>query len=284
MVIKNVKSKPYYMNLIYINAAHINPINFYQGVVPIVKKTSFIFLLILFWANLKAQDLIIKNDKTEIKSKVLEITDTQIKYKKFEMLDGPTYNINKVDVFLIIYKNGLKEYIDNSVKKPQQNLGAQMVGIAQAMPANTTQLNSASKTDTVQKIFDPSLSFAINDGGTLYDIEYTYFGAGNRHGKLGLGIDFYHTFSGTPGSGGTFIFFAYKYSFGKTHDFSVWGNLGYNLSYVSSYYDSNYNRISGTHNYSSLWELGVSVYFSKHVGVTAYTSQGTSEWFGIVFR
>jgi hypothetical protein len=63
-----------------------------------------------------SQDVIYKNDKTEIKAKVLEITDSQIKYKKFEMLDGPTYNISTDEVFMIIYKNGQKEIMASQKK------------------------------------------------------------------------------------------------------------------------------------------------------------------------
>lgn len=74
-------------------------------------------ILLLFSISGLAQDVIIKNDKTEMKTKVLEITDETIKYKKFEALDGPTYNINKSDVFMIIYKNGTKEYIEQKSSK-----------------------------------------------------------------------------------------------------------------------------------------------------------------------
>jgi hypothetical protein len=72
----------------------------------------------IFIAN--AQDIIVKNDKTEIKAKIEELTETTIKYKKIEMLDGPSYNINKRDVFMIIYKNGTKEYIESSTSIPAQ--------------------------------------------------------------------------------------------------------------------------------------------------------------------
>lgn len=64
--------------------------------------------------NAFSQDIIVKNDKTEIKAKIEELTETSIKYKKIEMLDGPSYNINKRDVFMIMYKNGTKEYIESS--------------------------------------------------------------------------------------------------------------------------------------------------------------------------
>lgn len=80
------------------------------------QQLRFIIILFICFSSIKGytQDLIVKNDKTEIKSKVEEITDDVIKYKKFEMLDGPTYSINKREVFMIVYKNGTKEYIENT--------------------------------------------------------------------------------------------------------------------------------------------------------------------------
>ena len=82
-------------------------------------KTFFsTILLSTVLLSVSAQDLIVKNDKTEIKAKIEELTETTIKYKKFEMLDGPTYNINKRDIFMIIYKNGSKEYME--VSKPEE--------------------------------------------------------------------------------------------------------------------------------------------------------------------
>ena len=56
-----------------------------------------------------AQDVIVKNDGSTITSKVLEITSTEIKYKKYSNLKGPTYTINKTDVNYINYENGEKE-------------------------------------------------------------------------------------------------------------------------------------------------------------------------------
>lgn len=84
-----------------------------------MKKVLITTLLVLSWLATFAQDVIVKNDKTEIKAKIEEVTETTIKYKKFEMLDGPTYNINKRDVFMVIYKNGTKEYIESTANAPQ---------------------------------------------------------------------------------------------------------------------------------------------------------------------
>ena len=52
-----------------------------------------------------SQDIILKQDGSEIKAKVIEITDQQVKYKEFDFQSGPTRNINTSDVFMITYEN-----------------------------------------------------------------------------------------------------------------------------------------------------------------------------------
>ena len=53
-----------------------------------------------------AQDVIVKKDGTTILSKVLEISSTEIKYKKWSNQDGPMYSIDKSEVHSINYQNG----------------------------------------------------------------------------------------------------------------------------------------------------------------------------------
>jgi len=100
-----------------------------------------------------AQDVIYKNDKTEIKAKVLEITDAQIKYKKFELLDGPTYNINIDEVFMIIYKNGQKEIMAQKRKEPatissEQNTSSMNNNTTQRTAVNEIKVTASTVTDT----------------------------------------------------------------------------------------------------------------------------------------
>lgn len=83
-----------------------------------MKSIFTILIFAISTLSLTAQDIIVKNDKTEIKAKIEEITETTIKYKKIEMLDGPSYNINKRDVFMIIYKNGTKGYMETTASQP----------------------------------------------------------------------------------------------------------------------------------------------------------------------
>jgi hypothetical protein len=55
------------------------------------------------------QDNIILKDGEEISSKILRINEENIEYKKSSNLQGPTYTLDKTDVFMIKYENGEKE-------------------------------------------------------------------------------------------------------------------------------------------------------------------------------
>ena len=76
---------------------------------------KILFLLMLLSATSTfAQDVIVKKDGSTIVSKVLEITSTEVKYKKFTNLNGPTYTIAKTELKAINYENGEKETFEVS--------------------------------------------------------------------------------------------------------------------------------------------------------------------------
>ncbi len=56
-----------------------------------------------------AQDIITKTNGDEIKVKVLEVNQTEIKYKQFDNLNGPLFTISKSDILIIKYENGSKD-------------------------------------------------------------------------------------------------------------------------------------------------------------------------------
>lgn len=56
-----------------------------------------------------AQDVIVKKDGSTILSKVLEINNSDIKYKKYSIINGPTYTISKSEILAINYENGDKD-------------------------------------------------------------------------------------------------------------------------------------------------------------------------------
>lgn len=56
-------------------------------------------------------DKLILRSGDEYLVKIIEITEKEIKYKRCDNLDGPIYLMNKEKIYVIIYRNGYKEYI-----------------------------------------------------------------------------------------------------------------------------------------------------------------------------
>ena len=85
----------------------------------------YIPLFIVFNAlstSLKAQDFIILYDKTEVPSSVQEITDTHVKYKDVDFMNGPLLNIKRSLVFMILFENGKKIYFNDEQKEPEKTV------------------------------------------------------------------------------------------------------------------------------------------------------------------
>jgi hypothetical protein len=75
-----------------------------------MKKIFLIILCLVGAFNFSdAQDVLIMNNGTEMKVKVQELTVNEVKFKKWENIDGPLYTLLKNDVFMIKYENGTKD-------------------------------------------------------------------------------------------------------------------------------------------------------------------------------
>lgn len=68
-----------------------------------------IFAMINYITN--AQDVIILLNTEEIEAKVTTVTQSQVTYKRWSNLEGPTYTIDKTQIFYIKYQNGEKDII-----------------------------------------------------------------------------------------------------------------------------------------------------------------------------
>jgi hypothetical protein len=86
-------------------------------------KTSKIFKLIIYLTicfpviSIQAQDIITKNDGTDIQAKVLKMTTSEVKYKQFDNQDTTTLSIFKSDVLIIRYENGTKVIFNQNISK-----------------------------------------------------------------------------------------------------------------------------------------------------------------------
>ena len=98
-------------------------------ILPISKTTRMknILLIILCICSssiIKAQDTLSTRSGENIIAKVLEVTTNEVKYKKFDNLNGPDMIILKSDLLQIRYENGTKDDFSNIIKKEETNNAA----------------------------------------------------------------------------------------------------------------------------------------------------------------
>lgn len=72
----------------------------------------FITLFLLCSKTFFSQDLLIKKDSSKLEVKLLEVNPKTLKFKLYSNLNGPDYIIDKMEVALIIYQNGIQEVIN----------------------------------------------------------------------------------------------------------------------------------------------------------------------------
>jgi len=77
-----------------------------------MKRISLLIISIFFHTYSNAQDTIVKRNGEQLLSKILEISATEVKYKKFDFLEGPDFIDNKSNILLIKYSNGSKEVFE----------------------------------------------------------------------------------------------------------------------------------------------------------------------------
>lgn len=86
-----------------------------------MKKYYFLFFVVLFGLKLDAQDALFLKDGSVVQSKIIEITPSEIKYKKFSYLDGPTIVIPKSEVEKVTYQDGTEELINKESSDNKNN-------------------------------------------------------------------------------------------------------------------------------------------------------------------
>ncbi|MEZ0540952.1 hypothetical protein [Fibrella arboris] len=99
----------------------------------------FILLVSLLTATLTyAQDNIILRSGDEISAKVLEVNQTDLKYRKAANPDGPIYTSPLRDVLLIKYANGTKDTFGND-RSIMRNRPARPIPTEPGMPAEAAR-------------------------------------------------------------------------------------------------------------------------------------------------
>ena len=134
-------------------------------------KKLFIFTLFLSSISVYAQDVITLRSGEQIKAKVTEISSSELRYKRFEHLDGPTRVVSLADVFAINYEDGTREVFNaeksrattqiskqSSPKAPKapkasKTKKTEQQELPKALPAETSNRN---KEIVIQSVVVPS--------------------------------------------------------------------------------------------------------------------------------
>lgn len=104
-----------------------------------------IFLLMLFLCSMSvwAQDVIVKKDGSTVVCRILEVTKTEVIYKKWSDLQGSNYIVNQKDLTAIHHENGAKTTFDAAPAVP-----AETASPANAQPMTDAELLKMAGFDT----------------------------------------------------------------------------------------------------------------------------------------
>ena len=110
-----------------------------------MKKKIFLLLLMIgqFMAGSakEIKDIIVLNNRDTIKAKILEVSPTEVKYKKLNYLNGPTFVIYKSDISTITYGNG---DVESFVQKEEKSAVTESKGDIASTNTDTGTITTAS--------------------------------------------------------------------------------------------------------------------------------------------
>jgi hypothetical protein len=146
---------------------------------------SILFFMLLTF-SLTAQDIIIKNDGSEISAKVLEISKTEVRFKKMDNVDGPTYIMSVNDLLMIRPSKGTNIVFKKEVVKPDSpSVPNTTSSTGQLTSSTAEEVVAKSPVSAAQEPNSTSNSEDSCDKGTQ-DAKKHYTGVGSGAGWVGL--------------------------------------------------------------------------------------------------
>lgn len=142
---------------------------------PMKQFLFCILAMVQFPSLIFSQDIIIKKNGDEFKSKVTEITNDDVKYRKWENLTGPVYSISKSEVFKVKYENGQSDFFGATPAK------SAVVVTSEAPPPTPapSKPSKASKKSVAQQPQNNAYSELFNPNGKV-----TWLGIDFSHVKM----------------------------------------------------------------------------------------------------
>ena len=133
-----------------------------------MKKNFLLFAAIFLQQIAVAQDVMVMSDASEKKVKVLEVGDSEVKYKLFDNPNNVVYSTARSNVFLIIFEDGTREVI-TSLDEKQNNTALLPTRVNNANAQN--EKISAAQVKAQEGIHKKHMYFTVelNIGG-VFDI------------------------------------------------------------------------------------------------------------------
>ena len=138
-----------------------------------IKSTLLAIFFLSLTGTAVSQDVILKKDNTTILSKIIEVTTTEIKYKKWSNQEGPTYSIGRSEVVSITYQNGEVDRFNNNSRltpAPKQTVTYSPVQTVKAQPQTTPEKpKSPYARGRVQFSLNGGVAIPMGEFGTIAD-------------------------------------------------------------------------------------------------------------------
>ena len=99
-----------------------------------MRLSLLVLLLTLAGFAAQAQDLLTKRTGEELSVKILEITPSEVRYRRADNPDGPLISIWRSDVFMIRYANGTRENLSGAPLAPAATATPAPAAAAPAAP------------------------------------------------------------------------------------------------------------------------------------------------------
>jgi hypothetical protein len=148
---------------------------------------KYILFLFFLSVSVNAQDIITLRNGDQIRARVTEISNAEIRYKNFDNLEGPTRVLQRADIFAINYENGTREVLNPLTSQPQQNQQTteqpqQSVNQQRQTPTATQSRGFMMEANLALAIFEGEPLFGISPGAIVslsdesrLEIAFTYF-------------------------------------------------------------------------------------------------------------
>ena len=161
-------------------------------------KKLLLMVMLIVAGFVSAQDVIITNDSRKIDAKIIEVSQTEVKYKEKNNPNGPTFVLNTKDINSIIYANGSVSTFNQTQTYSQQQAGSYQSnsqlnqGSFITKSGNTYFYNGKSMSESEYLNFVQNNCFeafqSYQQGQQLWKTGWTLFGVGM--GSVVLGAAF----------------------------------------------------------------------------------------------